>query len=149
MSALIAPVTPIIALSSEALVNAPQDLNASGKRRRAKTVTYCEKMGLQLVDLCLKPTCSAFPKRRQNNQNKSIIELLSDAARRGIVKPDTALIVDSPIFPSGPSVTKSLGQLLDLINDHRLEIHIPSDQQIYKRDNLDLGNLVRSLLVIR
>ena len=76
-------------------------------------------------------------------------ELLIDACRSGMIKPGTALIVDSQIIPSRPSLTKSLGQLLDLINDHRLEIHTPSDQQIYKKDNLDLGNLLRSIMAIK
>jgi hypothetical protein len=143
MSALIAPVTPILALSAEALFTPPQDLGAFGKRRIAKTTNYCEKNGLQLVDLCLKPKCSAFPKRHRNENR---VELLIDACRSGMIKPGTALIVDSQIIPSRPPITKCLLQLLDLINNHRLEIHTPSDQQIYKGDNLDLGDLLRSIV---
>lgn len=100
-------------------------------------------MGFHLLDVFFDRGVSGFKGR---HRRKGRLADLIATARQGKIEPGTALIVENLDRLSRETINVALQQFLELINEHKFEIHTLSDGRIYNSQNLDLGNLVISIV---
>ena len=132
-------------ISYQRFSRAEQAYGTSEERQGLSTLEYCRKMGFHLLDVFFDRGVSGFKGRhRKKGQLADLIE----AVRRGKIAPDTVLIVENLDRLSREEVRIALQQFLELINEHKFEIHTISDGYIYSAANLDVGNLVISIVAM-
>ena len=143
MQSSITPFQTRPAISYQRFSRAEQAYGTSEERQGTNTLEYCKKMGFHLLDVFFDRGVSGFKGR---HRRKGRLADLIATARQGKMKPGTALIVENLDRLSRETVNIALQQFLELINEHKFEIHTLSDGRIYNSTNLDLGNLVISIV---
>lgn len=143
MRALITTTTPVIPRDAVLYqdTNSSHALSTSEERRKARATEYCEKLGFDPVQY---PQQSLSITSRPRRNEDRLADLI-DAARKGLIKPGSALIVDCLARPSREKPMKTLQQFMELICDHMLEIHTLPDQQIHFAENVDSSKLLESI----
>lgn len=146
MRALITTTTSVIPRDAVLYqdTNSSHALSTSEERRKARATEYCEKLGFNPVQFS-KQNLSGFRRPRRNEDR---LADLIDGARRGLIKPGSALIIESLARPSREHLTKTLTQIMELIHVYNLEIHTLPDQQIYNSENVDHSKLLDSILAV-
>lgn len=122
---------------------AEQGLGTSEERQVSETSRYCEEHHFHLVDIFFDKGVSGF---RGRHRRKGRLADLITASRAGRFTAGTVLIVENLDRLSRETVNIALQQFLELINDHDLEIHTLMDKRVYNKSNLDLSNLVVSIV---
>ena len=143
MRTSITPVQTRPAISYQRFSRAEQAAGTSEERQGSKTLEYCKRKGFHLIDVFFDRGVSGY---RGDHRRKGQLADLIATARTRKFKPGTALIVENLDRLSRETVNIALQQFLELINEHRFEIHTLSDERVYNSTSLDLGNLVISIV---
>jgi DNA invertase Pin-like site-specific DNA recombinase len=107
-----------------------QSRGDSLRRQTALAEEYAHRHGLQLDrELTFRDLgISAFTGK---NKTEGALAAFIKACKSGRVKPGSALLVESLDRLSREQVRKALRQLLELIDDHGIEVHTLADNRVY------------------
>ena len=107
-----------------------QSKGDSLRRQTALAEEYAQRHGLQLDrELTFRDLgISAF---NGKNKTEGALAAFIKACKSGRVKPGSALLVESLDRLSREQVRKALRQLLELIDDHGIEVHTLADNRVY------------------
>jgi DNA invertase Pin-like site-specific DNA recombinase len=107
-----------------------QSKGDSLRRQTALAEEYAQKHSLQLDrELTFRDLgISAFTGK---NKTEGALAAFIKACKSGRVKPGSALLVESLDRLSREQVRKALRQLLELIDDHGIEVHTLADDRVY------------------
>jgi len=122
-----------------------QEKGGSKKRQTEWAEEYCEANNLTLVDSYKDLGISGW--KGKHAKGGKLAQLIKDCESSKIPK-GYALIIENFDRLSREEVPIALGRFLTLINEFKLEIHTLDDNRVYRKDKLDVNELLITIMIM-